>query len=81
MLYMDKEWRNRIDVKLVDDENVLVYKFHYDHIKVKCDSKSNLLITDTNSLIYEINTDDFYEDFSSDKEMFDFNNYLTKSKY
>ena len=31
--------------------------------------------------MYEIKTEDFYEHFSSDKEMFNFNNYLTKSKY
>ena len=30
--------------------------------------------------MYEIKTDDIYKDFSSDKEMFDFTNYLTKSK-
>ena len=29
--------------------------------------------------MYEIKTED--EDFSSDKEMFDFSNYSTKSKY
>ena len=30
--------------------------------------------------MHEIKTEDFYEDLSSDKEMSDFNNYLTKSK-
>ena len=30
--------------------------------------------------MYEIKTEDFYEHFSSHKEMFDFSNYLTKSK-
>ena len=31
--------------------------------------------------MYEIKTEDVYEDFSNDKEMFDFSNYWTKSKY
>ena len=31
--------------------------------------------------MYEIKTEDVYEDFSSYKKMFDFSNYLTKSKY
>ena len=31
--------------------------------------------------MYEIKTEDVYQDFSSDKEMFDFSNYLTRSKY
>ena len=31
--------------------------------------------------MYEIKTEDVYDDFSSDKEIFGFSNYLTKSKY
>ena len=31
--------------------------------------------------MYEIKTEDVYEDYTSDKEMFDFSNYSTKSKY
>ena len=38
-------------------------------------------MTDTDSLWYGIKTEDVYEDFSSDKEMFDFSKYATKSKY
>ena len=33
------------------------------------------------SLIYEIKTEDVYEYFSINKEMFDLSNYLSKSKY
>ena len=32
-------------------------------------------------MIYEVKTVDVYEDFSKDKEMFDFSKYLLKSKY
>ena len=59
----------------------LMYEFHYDYIKNKYDNKSKLLFTDTDSLMYEIKTEDVYEDFSSNKENFDFSNYSTKSKY
>ena len=31
--------------------------------------------------MYEIKTKDVYKDCSNDKEMFDFSNYSTKSKY
>ena len=31
--------------------------------------------------MYEIKTEDVYEDFSNDREMFDFSSYSTKSKY
>ena len=60
---------------------VLMYKFHYDYIKNKYGNNSRLLFTDTDSLMYEIRTEDVYEDFSNDKEIFDFSNYSTKSKY
>ena len=60
---------------------VLMYEFHYDYIKNKYDNNSRLLFTLTESLMYEIITEDAYEDFSNDKEIFDFSNYSTKSKY
>ena len=60
---------------------VLVYEFNYDYIKSKYDNKSKLLLIDTDSLMYEIKTKDVYEDFSSDKEMFNFTSYSFKSKY
>ena len=44
-------------------------------------TKFKTIIQDTDSLMYEIKTEDVYEDFSSDEEIFDFSNYLTKSKY
>ena len=31
--------------------------------------------------MYEIKTEDVYENFSKDKEMFNFSNYSAKSKY
>ena len=58
-----------------------MYEFHYHYIKCKYDNKSELLLADTNNLMYEIKTEDFCKGFSSNKEMFDFSNYWTKSKY
>ena len=60
---------------------VLMYKFHYHYFKNKHGNNSGLLFTDTDSLVYQIKTENFYEGFSSDKEMFDFSNYSTNSKY
>ena len=59
---------------------VLIYEFHYDYIKNTYGNNSRLFI-ETKSLVYEIKTEDFYKDFSNDKEMPDFSNHLTKSKY
>ena len=47
---------------------LLMYEFHYDYTKNKYDDKSRPLFTDTDSLMYEIKTEDAYEDFSNDKE-------------
>ena len=56
-------------------------ELHYDCIKSKCGKNSRLLFTDTDSLMYEIKTEDVYEDFIEDKKTSDFSNYSLKSKY
>ena len=53
-----------------------MYDFHYNYIKPKYDNRAKLLFTDTDSLAYEIETEDFYRDISSDvKSKFDTSNY------
>ena len=44
-------------------------------------NNSKLVFTNTDCVLYEIKTEDVYEAFSSNKEIFDFSNYFTKSKY
>ena len=66
---------------ILELSKVLMYKFHYDYIKNKYDNKSKLLFTNNDGLMYEIKTEEVYEDFSSNKEIFNFSNYSTKSKY
>ena len=70
-----------IGMCILELSKVLMYEFHYDYIKNIYENKSKLLLTDPDSLMYEIKTEDVYEDFSFDKEIFDFSNYGTKSKY
>ena len=60
---------------------LLIYKFRYDYIENEYGSNSKLLFTDTDSLRYEIKTEDVYENFSQDKEIFDFLNYSPISKF
>ena len=40
-----------------------------------------LLFTDTDNLMYEIKTENVYDDFSKTKEIFDFTNNSVLSKY
>ena len=40
-----------------------MYDFHYNHIKANSSNKAKLLFTDTDSLTYEIKTEDVYADF------------------
>ena len=53
----------------------LMYSFHYKHIKTKYGSKATLLMMDTDSFIYDIETDDIYEDMYTDRHLYDFSNY------
>ena len=56
-----------------------MYEFHYKYIKNKY--SANLLFTDIDSLVYEIKTEDGYEDFYKDKNLFDFSDYPQHSKF
>ena len=58
-----------------------MHELNYEDIKMKYGNNSRKLFTDTDSLMYEIKIQDVYEDFSNDKEMFDFSNYSAKSNY
>ena len=58
-----------------------MYEFHYDYVRNKYGNNSRLLFTKTDSLMYEPKTEDVYKAITNDKEMFDFSNYSTKSKY
>ena len=56
-----------------------MYEFHYKYIKNKFDAK--LLFTDADSLAYEIKTENVYEDFYLDKDLFAFSDYPLHSKF
>ena len=53
---------------ILDVSKVLMYDFHYNYIKPKYNEHALLLMTDTDSLCYEIETEDFYKDIAGDVE-------------
>ena len=53
---------------ILDISKTLMCDFHYNYMKQKYGDKTKLLFTDTDSLMYEIETSDFYKDISGDVE-------------
>ena len=65
-----------LGASILDISKTLMYDFHYDYVKKNYGQKSKLLFTDTDSLCYEIQTEDFYKDISGDVwRFFDTSNY------
>ena len=56
-----------------------MYDFHYNFVKKNFNAE--LLFTDTDSLTYEIKSENVYEDFFKWKDLFDFSNYSKDSKF
>ena len=57
----------------------MMYDFHYNFIKKNFNAE--LLFTDTDSLTYEIKSENVYEEFFKWKDLFDFSNYSKVSKF
>ena len=65
-----------LGMSILDISKIRMYEFHYEYIKPKYGAKAKLLFTDTDSLMYEIQTTDFYVDISPDvRSKFDTSDY------
>ena len=51
---------------ILDLSKTLMYEFHYEYMRRKYGSKVNLCYMDTDSFVYEIETEDFYRDIAKD---------------
>ena len=60
---------------VLDLSKVLMYDFHYHHIKSQYGGHAQLLFTDTDSLMYCIESEDAYADMQLNLELFDTSDY------
>ena len=61
---------------ILDLSKTLMFDFHYNYIKKKYGVKAELLMTDTDSLMYLIQTEDVFQDIKKDvKKKFDTSNF------
>ena len=55
-----------LDQAILDISKTLMYEFHYNYMRPKYGSKVNLCYMDTDSFVYEVETEDFYRDIAKD---------------
>ena len=71
--------KNYVGQAILDLSKTLMFDFRYNLIREKHGNKAELLFTDTDSLMYEIETEDFYKDVSKDvRRKFDTSDYSEK---
>ena len=65
-----------VGTQILDLSKTLMHQFHYDYMKPKFGMGLKTLCTDTDSIMYKINSEDFYHDISGDvNEWFDTSGY------
>jgi hypothetical protein len=62
---------------ILELSKTFMYDFHYNYVKRKYPTSSKLLFTDTDSLAYEIFTDNIYKDMLDEMHLFDTSNFKT----
>lgn len=62
-------------VTILDDSKILLYDFYYNVLKNQYGTKCELIYTDTDSFLLEIQTDDVYKDMEGSKYHFDTSDY------
>ena len=60
---------------ILDNSKILMYEFFYNELKKQYGPRCELLYTDTDSILLEIETDDVYKDIGKNKNLYDTSDY------
>ena len=70
-----------LGMSILDISKILMHEFWYDYIKPKYQDKAKLCYMDTESIIINTKTEDFYKDIANDvKKRFDTSSYDKDNK-
>ena len=61
---------------ILDLSKLHMYDYHYNFMKSKYGENVRLLMTDTDSFVYHIKTEDFYQHMKGNKEYFHISAYI-----
>jgi len=65
-----------VGFSVLELSKLAMYQFHYDYAMVKYGhERCKLLLTDTDSFVYHVHTEDIYKDMLSDADLFDTSDY------
>ena len=64
-----------VGMSILELSKTFMFSFHYDHIKRFYGNSATLLMTDTDSLVYDIQTKDVYNDIKENIDLFDTSDY------
>lgn len=70
-----------IGMSVLDISKVVMCDFQYDYMKNKYPGKAEVLYTDTDSFIYQIECDDFYADMKADIHEYDTSDFPFDNKF
>ena len=75
VLEFDQEKWMYTGMTIFDNSKIQMYDFFYNHLNKQYGPKCELLYTDTDSLILEIETENVYKDMEANKNLYDTSDY------